>query len=241
MLSQFLPAGTRAVLDVGCNVGDSLRWAHERGIGRLKGVDINPAAVEAAARNLRGLGDVEVRHGSADALPFPDGCVDLVTCLEVLEHIPVELRPAVVREIARVLTPGGRLLLTVPHRGAFAFLDPENMRFRLPWIHRAASGLVGGVGKEGGYAGQKHGVVWHHHFRWPEIEALLRADFTIVAVRGRGCLLFPVCSWLHWPIYRRGLQAHWASRLLDRLKHADYRVTYPLPLAYNVVVVADKR
>ncbi len=241
MLSQFLPPGTEAVLDVGCNVGDTLRWAHTLGVRGLKGVDINPAAVEAAARNLAGLGEVELRHAPADALPFADACVDVVLCLEVLEHIPAPMRPAAVREMARVLRPGGRLLLTVPHRGAFGFLDPENMRFRLPRIHSAVSGAVGGKGKERGYEGQKHGVVWHHHFSRREIEALLDPAFEILRLWGRGCLLFPICAWLHWPFYRRQLQSHWASRLLDRLKHADYAVRYPLPLAYDAVVVANKR
>jgi len=58
VVSQFLPPGARTVLDVGCNVGDSLRWAYEQGIERLRGVDINAAAVATAAERLSGLGDV---------------------------------------------------------------------------------------------------------------------------------------------------------------------------------------
>ena len=241
MLSQFLPPGARTVLDVGCNVGDSLRWAHEQGIERLRGVDINPAAVATAATRLSGLGDVQVLHGSADELPFPDGSADLVLCLEVLEHIPAELRARSVSEMARVLAPGGRLILTVPHRGAFAFLDPENMRFRLPLLHRPLSRLVGGAGKERGYEGQKHGVVWHHHFTRAEVEALLRPRFSIVGIKGRGLLLFPLCTWLQWPFYRRQRLRSRAFRFLGRLMQADYGIEYPLALAYNVVVAADKR
>lgn len=241
MLSQFLPPGARTVLDVGCNVGDSLRWAHEQGIERLRGVDINPAAVQAAARQLSGLGDVQVLHGSADELPFPDASADLVLCLEVLEHIPAELRARSVSEMARVLSPGGRLILTVPHRGLFAFLDPENMRFRLPILHRVASQLVGGAGKERGYVGQKHGVVPHHHFTRAELEALLLPHFSIARMRGRGLLLFPLCTWLQWPFYRRQRLRSRSFRFLDRLMQLDYRIRYPLALAYNVVVAADRR
>jgi SAM-dependent methyltransferase len=241
VLSQFLPPGARTVLDVGCNVGDSLRWAHEQGIERLRGVDINPAAVATAAQRLSGLGDVEVLHGSADALPFPDGSADLVLCLEVLEHIPADLRSKAVSEMARVLAPGGRLVLTTPHRGAFAFLDPENMRFRLPSIHGVLSRLVGGAGKERGYEGQKHGVVWHHHFTRPELEALLLPHFSIVGIRGRGFLLFPLCTWLQWPFYRAQRLRSRTFRFLDWLMQTDYATRYPLALAYNVVVAADKR
>ena len=241
MLSQFLPPGARTVLDVGCNVGDSLRWAHQQGIERLRGVDINPAAVQAAARQLSGLGDVQVLHGSADELPFPDASADLVLCLEVLEHIPAELRARSVSEMARVLSPGGRLILTVPHRGLFAVLDPENMRFRLPIFHRLAAQLVGGAGKERGYVGQKHGVVPHHHFTRAELEALLLPHFSIARMRGRGLLLFPLCTWLQWPFYRRQRLRSRSFRFLDRLMQLDYRLRYPLALAYNVVVAADRR
>jgi SAM-dependent methyltransferase len=241
VLSQFLPPGARTVLDVGCNVGDSLRWARDQGIERLRGVDINPAAVRAATKQLSGLGDVQVLHGSADELPFPDGSADVVLCLEVLEHIPEDLRGKSVSEMARVLAPGGRLILTVPHRGAFAFLDPENMRFRLPFLHRMLSRLVGGGGKERGYVGQKHGVVRHHHFTRAELEALLGSHFAIVGIRGRGLLLFPLCTWLQWPSYRRQRLRSRTFRFLDWLMRMDYGIRYPVALAYNVVVAADKR
>ena len=162
-------------------------------------------------------------------------------CLEVLEHIPAELRPKAVSEMARVLAPRGRLILTVPHRGLFAFLDPENMRFRLPALHRALSPLVGGAGKERGYVGQKHGVVWHHHFTRAEVAALLDPLFTTVGMKGRGLLLFPLCTWLQWPFYRAQRLRSRTFRVLDWLMQMDYATQYPLPLAYNAVVAADKR
>lgn len=51
-------------------------------------------------------------HGSADALPFPDASFDTVLCTQVLEHVP---KPdAVLEECARVLRPGGTLIVSVP-------------------------------------------------------------------------------------------------------------------------------
>ena len=228
------------VLDVGCNVGDSLRWAHQRGITVLRGLDINAGAVAVARERLAPLGDVDVRHGSADALPFADASVDLVLCLEVLEHIPAELRPGAIAEMRRVLRPGGRLLLTTPHRGLFGWMDPENLRFRLPALHRWASGRVGGRGKEAGYAGQKHGVVFHHHFTLAELHVLLEPHFTLRTVIGRGCLLFPVATAIQWPFYRRRATSHPLFRAVDRVMQLDYATQYPLPVAYNVVIAADR-
>lgn len=240
MLEPLLPPQARAVLDVGCNVGDSLRWAHERGVRALRGVDINAQAVTVARERLRDLPDVDVRHGSADALPFPDASVDLVLCLEVLEHIPGELRAGAVAEMRRVMRPGGRLLLTTPHRGLFGWLDPENLRFRLPALHRWVSGRVGGAGKEAGYAGQKHGAVFHHHFTMDELRALLAPHFTLRVVLGRGCLLFPIATAVQWPFYRRGATASPVFRAVDRIMRLDYATRYPLALAYNVVIAAHR-
>jgi len=67
------------------------------------------------------LEDEQLRHGGygpidyvsdATAIPVPDASFDLVLCTEMLEHVPEPIR--VVRELARVLKPGGRLLLTAP-------------------------------------------------------------------------------------------------------------------------------
>ncbi len=55
--------------------------------------------------------------------------------LDVLEHCADDEQ--LLRETHRVLQPGGRLVLTVPARHLFSFLDPDNAKFRLPRVHRA--------------------------------------------------------------------------------------------------------
>lgn len=96
-------------LDVGCGNGRAGgRWLVER-VGSYIGVDVSPTAVE-AAREL-GL-DARVIE-SATSLPFDDGSIDLVVCIEVLEHL---VRPDhAVAEIKRVLAPGGVFIATVPN------------------------------------------------------------------------------------------------------------------------------
>ena len=55
---------------------------------------------------------VEYLHGDLTRLPFPDASFDLVSCISVLEHMPPDTRTRGVQEMARVLKPGGQLLLT---------------------------------------------------------------------------------------------------------------------------------
>lgn len=96
-------------LDVGCgDGGTSGVWLNERTASYL-GVDVSDAAVEMARR--RGLDARRIED--AAALPFDDGSFDVAVCVEVLEHL---FQPQLaVNEIARVLRPGGRVVLTVPN------------------------------------------------------------------------------------------------------------------------------
>ena len=100
------------VLDFGCGTGAFLTVLGR--FGPVSAVDGDEAAVSFCRR--RGHG--EVRHVPAGTpLPFADGSVDLVTSLDVVEHIEDDV--GALRELHRVLRPGGLLLVAVP---AFMFL-----------------------------------------------------------------------------------------------------------------------
>jgi SAM-dependent methyltransferase len=113
----------RSVLDVGCNTGyGTVRLASVA--RRAVGVDVSPAALS-EARQRAGADRVEYLLVDGRTLPFPDATWDVVTSFQVIEHLD---DPHVyLREIERVLAPGGVALLTTP-----------NARFRLdpgmsPW------------------------------------------------------------------------------------------------------------
>lgn len=99
------------VLDIGCGTGANLEMLSR--FGETEGVDVSSAAL--AFCRERGLRNV--RQGEAEHLPYEDGSFDLVTCLDVVEHLDDDV--AGLREMHRVLRPKGRALLFVP---AFAFL-----------------------------------------------------------------------------------------------------------------------
>lgn len=120
------------ILDVGCGTGANLLMLSE--YGDAEGVDISEDAL--AFCRERGLN--KVKHGAAEELPYEDCAFDLVTALDVVEHIDDDV--ASLREMRRVLRPDGRVLLFVP---TFMFLwglqdDVSNhrRRYRLPELHR---------------------------------------------------------------------------------------------------------
>lgn len=237
---HYLPRGASSVLDIGCNVGEFLQAAHGLGVPKLFGIDINPEAALVAKQRLSHIQDSQIKHGSADQLPFASGTVDAAFCTEVLEHIPEELRPAVIQEAHRVLHESGWLILTVPAAGLFASLDPANLRLRFPGLFRVISRVVGGRGREAGYANQKHGIVWHHHFTLGELRKVLEPYFRIERVRYRGSLIVPICNWLQFPFYRRKAYDHPLLRLVNRILELDMACDLGERIAYNVIVVARK-
>jgi SAM-dependent methyltransferase len=113
----------RQILDVGCGTGTML--SHLAAYGKAQGIDIDEEAVGYC--HERGL--LDVRLGEAADLPFPDGSFDLVTALDVVEHLDDDA--AALREAGRVLRPGGYVLVTVPaHRFMWGDQDEVNLHKR---------------------------------------------------------------------------------------------------------------
>jgi len=97
-------------IDIGCGSG---RWAQfvAPRVGRLTCVDASEDAVGVAGRTLAGHANVEIRLGSAGALPFPDGTFDFGYSLGVLHHTPDP--EAALHDCVRVLRPGAPFLVYV--------------------------------------------------------------------------------------------------------------------------------
>lgn len=109
VMSLAGPLRDRRVLDVGCGDGTYLLAAAERG-ARAVGVDHSERMLRAArSRARRRSASVELARGDAAALPFPTGAFDVVFAVTVLTFSARPL-PAL-RELSRVLAPGGRLVL----------------------------------------------------------------------------------------------------------------------------------
>lgn len=99
------------ILDVGCGTGANLEMLSQ--FGEAEGVDVSAEALSFCRE--RGLQNV--KQGAAESLPFEDNSIDLVTGLDVVEHLDDDLGG--LQEMRRVLRPGGHALVFVP---AFMFL-----------------------------------------------------------------------------------------------------------------------
>ena len=121
------PPHGRRVLDVGCGTGRHLEWLSPAA-GLALGIDPSAGMLERA--RFKGL---EVRLGALPNLPVGDGTFDAVVCALVLEHVP-DLGEAL-RDIRRVLVPGGSLVVSSFHpalcsMGMPVFFDDPGDRMR---------------------------------------------------------------------------------------------------------------
>lgn len=108
-------------LDAGCGTGTLTRWLAARGCSVL-GVDAAPDMIAAANRSLQSENTSDrlsfVRINTVARLALDDGSLDGILCSSVMEYLPAP--GACLSEFARVLKPGGLLLVSVPNRNSIA-------------------------------------------------------------------------------------------------------------------------
>lgn len=183
-----MPDGAR-LLDAGCGSGRTLDEL--RAFGAVSGVDLSPDAVHRA--RARGHADVSVSR--VEALPFPDGTFDLVTCLDVIEHTPDD--QATLRELLRVLTPRGRIVVSVPaHPALWSTHDEVNLhhrRYTRAALNAAASGaglrVLSDTYFNGLLLAPVAAVRWAHRLRPPHDP---RSDLAATSPRLNGLLERPL-------------------------------------------------
>ncbi|MCA9323298.1 MAG: metalloregulator ArsR/SmtB family transcription factor [Planctomycetes bacterium] len=135
------------VADVGVGEGD-MTLLFARFARQVVAVDLDPAALEGLQLKARrsGLTNLECRKGSIEALPLPNDAFDLVVLSQLL-HLLDDPGPGL-RECARVLAPGGRLLVFELARHAETWVQDRFQHRRLGFQADALSALLRDVGLE---------------------------------------------------------------------------------------------
>lgn len=128
------------VLDAGCGLGNVTHLL-ERAVPGLVVTGIDPDPARLATARAQGVRS-PLLAADGCRLPFPRGAFDAIVCSEVLEHVPDDA--ALLRDLRRVLRPGGRLVVTVPHADHPWTWDPVNrVRSRLG-VRPVRTGLFAG-------------------------------------------------------------------------------------------------
>ncbi|MBF6589310.1 MAG: class I SAM-dependent methyltransferase [Ktedonobacterales bacterium] len=222
-----LPFHEGRVLDLGCAFGFATRLLRRRGYEAV-GVDGSGEYIARARR-----ADPQSTYLVADAthVPLPDADFDGVLFLDVLEHLPDER--AAIGEIARLLRPGGTLVLSVPHRGLLAWLDSLNLYASFVRITH-----------HGRFPPEIAATGVHQHYSVAQVRALLGGAFEIRRLRRTGLGLaelanLPPLVLFRWllpaeRIYQIAAFAYYSLYLAEDLVRTG-------PFGYHLMVVATRR
>lgn len=156
------PLTGKAALDIGCGAGLLCEPLARLGAG-VSGVDAAPENVAAAAAHADAM-DLDIRYMAGEVGTLDIGTFDLVTCVEVIEHVAD--KPAFLRDVAARLAPDGLLVMSTPNRTT------------------ASRVLLVGAAEAVGYVpkGTHH---WEDFVTPDELEALLaEVGLTVTAKRG---------------------------------------------------------
>jgi ubiquinone/menaquinone biosynthesis C-methylase UbiE len=200
------------VLEVGCGSGIAAQMLAEAG-ANLTAVDLTPWAVATTRRRLDAFGlDGNVREADGEDLPFADASFDLVFSWGVIHHSSDMDRA--LRELVRVLRPGGELVLMVYNRRSLFYVAYKGFQRFLPLARRL------GLHFEGARAGETEGLI-ARHFTGDELRAKLEGvglrDVRIEPY-GQDAELLPLPRRVRLPITER-LPQGFKDSTLRRLGH----------------------
>jgi SAM-dependent methyltransferase len=189
------------ILDAGCGTGGNARFL--RRYGTVVGIDLAAEALEVGGERLPGV----LARASVLDIPFADARFDLVTSLDVLYHRAVPDEGRALRETARVLRPGGRLLIRLP---AYEFLRSKHDR-AVHTRRRYTVGAARALLNTGGFAVERCSYANSLLFPLPLAQRLLERALPALE-RGDSDLAMPsplVNEALRWPL---AAEAAWLAR-----------------------------
>lgn len=222
---KWLPRGQR-LLDIGCRTGNHFRNLAAKSDLAI-GIDIDRNALSLARRQHQGVSDGFLQ-GDARRLPFVDASFDVVTTLDVIEHVAE--RHDVVAEISRVLRPGGSWIVTVPYKGLVRWASPENLAADFPRAYRF---LTATCQTQFWIRSFGPGKPRHEHFGISELSELASPAFELVRYTRRGSAVYGL-AYMAACFPPTGCGALWHAICFGTMA-LDYELPYG-PFSYNLAV-----
>ncbi len=181
IIRSLLPKSSGRILDVGCGPL-SLAYPFADKAESITCIDRNPRPGNVLPANVHFIAD------DFTTTKLAAGSYDCVIAADVFEHILIEQEPIFAKQCISVLKPGGMLVISVPHKGSFAFLDPYQVK---PRIHRMLAHLHLYKRRHNGSCDIRKG---HKHYNLEELQEAFR-PLQLMEVVYFGYLFDPLVSW----------------------------------------------
>jgi SAM-dependent methyltransferase len=205
------PQSGDVILDIPCGRGFYLNMFRYVSDCHLVGAELDWGVMQKAQRNVGHLDDIALHNVNIYALPYPDDTFDAVILSEILEHIDNDV--AGLREVYRVLKPGGVVAITVPNADYPFWWDPINKTLELLFKRHISHGMFAGI--------------WANHvrlYRREQLrEAVLAAGFAVEEERAFTHHSFP---FIHNLVYGIGMPLLEKGALPASMATAADRLTF---------------
>jgi 2-polyprenyl-3-methyl-5-hydroxy-6-metoxy-1,4-benzoquinol methylase len=181
IIRSLLPESAQRLLDVGCGpLSAAYRYA-DKG-EHITCVDWSLKITGVLPSNI------EYRDGDFTEMNWESDSFDAIVASDVFEHVLLEKEPVFAKQCVSALKPGGRLVISVPHKGTFACLDPFQVK---PTWHRTLAKLHLYNRVHNGFCDVRKG---HKHYTLQELAARF-APLEVSQVVYYGYLFDPLRSW----------------------------------------------
>lgn len=228
------PTDDMLILDMPCGRGFYLNMFRYVSKCRLIGAELDWEVIEKARANVGHLPDLMLNNVNIYAMPYPDNTFDAVILSEILEHLDDDV--AGLKEVYRVLKPGGVVAITVPNADYPFWWDPINRTLEFLFKRPIRKGPLAGI--------------WANHVRLymrDELRASVKAaGFTIEEERSFTHYSFP---FIHNLVYGLGKPLLESGALPESMANAANRITFdkndgsplnPINLALGILNFFDR-
>lgn len=229
------PTDDKIILDMPCGRGFYLNMIRYVSNCTLIGAELDWDVILKAKRNVGHLPDVALHNANIYALPYPDNTFDAAILSEILEHVDDDV--AALKEVYRVLKPGGVVAITVPNADYPFLWDPINRTLESLFRTHIQHGMFAGI--------------WANHVRlyWRDDlrAAVLNAGFEVEEERSFTHYSFP---FIHNLVYGIGKPLLESGVMPESMANAADRTTFdkndgslfnPINLGLKVLNYFDRK
>ena len=202
---------SETTVDIGSSASPMLNLLRQKSKNVIA-IDIDKTALAEVSGANPGI---KVIESSSAEIPLESESCDTTLLLDVLEHVDDEA--GTIAEIYRILKPNGTLIISVPHKGLFRFLDPQNLKATLT----------------GKYSIQNE----HRHYSEDDILNLLGLRFTVVRKHFGGLFLYPM-TFAGNNFFQKRLGWNLGT-FFKKLGDWDNDISWGA-LSYNLIILARK-
>ncbi len=137
------PTDDKVIFDCACGRGFYLNMIRTVSKCKIIGLELDPEVIVKTNRNIGHLQDIYLARANIYAQPYPDNTFDAAILSEILEHVDDDVRG--LKEVYRVLKPGGVVAITVPHAKYPFWWDPINKTLETVFHTHIQNGPLAGI------------------------------------------------------------------------------------------------